>query len=145
MAKRSKASGASAGGLWVKNRAKKNFVQIFQNCSIFQQFLFLCLLVNQCKSGLHSYHFFMLQVEECLYEYQSPFKLSDQFMYSNPNCGFGLKFDPTLVLLTHFVTSVGSSNLTYALRVMIIMQSSIILRRSQKCGQSYTLFRSVKL
>ena len=30
MAKRSKASGASAGGLWVKNRAKKNLFKFFK-------------------------------------------------------------------------------------------------------------------
>ena len=30
------------------------------------------------------------------------------------------KFDPTLVHLTHFVTGVGSSNLIYALTVVII-------------------------
>ena len=30
MAKRSKASGASAGGLWVKNRSKKNLFKFFK-------------------------------------------------------------------------------------------------------------------
>ena len=33
------------------------FFQIFQNCSIFQQFLFLCLFVNYCESGVHSFQF----------------------------------------------------------------------------------------
>ena len=60
MAKWYKASGQSSGGLWLKNRAEiwPFFFQIFQNYSIFQQFLFLCLFVNQCKSGVHSYQFY---------------------------------------------------------------------------------------
>ena len=34
---------------------------IFKNCSIFQPFLFLCLFVNFCESGVHSYQFYWLQ------------------------------------------------------------------------------------
>ena len=44
----SKASGQSSEGLWVENRAEiwVFFFHLFQNCSIFQPFLFLCLFVN---------------------------------------------------------------------------------------------------
>ena len=35
-----------------------SFFQIFQTCSIFQPFLSLCLFVNFCESGAHSYHFY---------------------------------------------------------------------------------------
>ena len=54
MAKWSKASGQSSGGLWVENRAEIwfFFFQIFKNCSIFQPFLFPCLFVNFCESGV---------------------------------------------------------------------------------------------
>ena len=48
MVKRSRASGQSSGGVWVEDRAEICFFffQIFQNCSIFQPLLFLCLFVN---------------------------------------------------------------------------------------------------
>ena len=37
------------------------FRQIFQNCSIFEPFLFLCLFGNFCKYGVHSYQFYHVQ------------------------------------------------------------------------------------
>ena len=56
MAKWSRASGQSSGGLWVENRAEIWFDFFF--FQIFQPFLSLCLFVNFCESGAHSYHFY---------------------------------------------------------------------------------------
>ena len=58
----SKASGQSSKGLWVENRAEiwVFFFHLFQNCSIFQPFLLLCLFVNFCESGVYSYQFYSL-------------------------------------------------------------------------------------
>ena len=55
--------GQSSGGLWVENWDKIWFVffQIFQKLSIFQPFLFLCLFLKFCESGVHSYHFYWLK------------------------------------------------------------------------------------